>query len=124
MSENKKIRSMTAEELSTFVKDYCDGHILTDRNVPAGTRELIFMPVFLGAFSEWTEEELAEVGLIWQHQSKHTSARCINSYPIFLKVEVMSCADLEKVGPVIVAELARRKEEESKRLASFAEAGS
>jgi hypothetical protein len=61
---------------------------------------LIFMPVALGAFKDFTEVELKDIGMLYQSYDEAVG-RGINGFPTFMSVQVMSKADAEKVFEMV-----------------------
>lgn len=109
-----EIPRMSKEALVRFVEEFCDGSKMFTsqdfRNEDAKRFiPIVFLPVALGAFPEWTEEELGQIGLFWEYWSA-ALPRSINGYPCFPSMHVMHIEDWRKVAPAVNNELLRRKE--------------
>jgi hypothetical protein len=58
------------------------------------------MPIALGAFSKWTEEEIKNVGLIYEHLNS-AGPRSINGMPNFFSLQVLNQEDTKTVFDTI-----------------------
>lgn len=107
----EKIGRMGKEQLVRFVEEYCDGSkIFTSADVREQDQlELIFMCVALGAFSKWSEENVKEIGILYEYWHL-AGPRSINGYPIFFSMHIMHVEDWKKAQKAIANELLRRKE--------------
>lgn len=94
---------MTELEIENFVHGVLAGQIFCDATFPEEQRfdviRLAFLPAALGAFSQYTTEELDRIGCVWEWLSK-ASDRGVSAagftVPIFLSMHVMHREDYEK----------------------------
>ena len=92
-----KLESRTDEELKNVAIGIHSGTIFCDRQVQdENLLGNVFMPILLGALSEWTEEEAKEIGMIYEDLSE-AGPRGINGYPIFMSCKMMNRKDAETV---------------------------
>ncbi len=86
-------QSKTREELKQFAMDVYDCKIFTHAQL-RNQYDLrsVFMPIALGCLNDWTEEEIAEVGFIYEYMSE-AGPRSVNGYPCFTSVKFMDKTD-------------------------------
>jgi hypothetical protein len=53
---------------------------------------MVFMPIALGAFSEYSEEARKDIGMVYEYLDK-AGPRSINGYPIFFSFRVVNVKD-------------------------------
>ena len=105
----EKIPRMKEGDLAQFVIDYCDGKVFISLDVKGDhLLPMVFMVVALGAFSEWKEEDIADIGILWEFWSK-AGPRAINGYPMFTSAHYMHKDDWERARKAILRELDRRE---------------
>lgn len=113
-----KIPSMDDEALRKFVQAYCNQQVFTSWELinrqqnaadPFAELPMVFMPLAMGALSEWTKEELDDIGLIYEYMSE-AGPRAINGNPCFVSFRIMNCADWKRAAEAITKELDRRRE--------------
>jgi len=102
------IPRLTDAALADFVLAYCDGKILTSANVrQLNLLPMIFMPIALGALSDFSERTLGKIGVIWEYYSA-AGPRGVNGYPTFFSCRLMRVEDWERAVKAIDRELERR----------------
>lgn len=73
-----------------------EGNIFTSLQFPEYEKGdmygLVFMPIFFGAFSEYTSEEIDDIGFLWEEMSR-AGPRSINGYPMFMSFHVCNQND-------------------------------
>lgn len=86
------------KELKTIAKGICTGEIFCDRHIknPLQDAQVVFMPIALGALSTMTEDQVKDVGMIYEYLSE-AGGRCVNGYPTFMSMKLLNRADTEKV---------------------------
>ena len=114
MTEEKERKEfpgrMNDEEIRQFVLDFVAGKIFTDRHVnDVDMLGMVFPVLALGGFGDVTEEEAANIGLIWEDINK-AGPRSVNGMPMFLSCHLMHKDDFERARVAIDKELKRRKE--------------
>lgn len=99
----------TDEELRKFAIDFVDGHIFTSDMIPnVNEIGLVFMVFALGAAQKMPEEEIKELGLIYEYMDKAMRTRSINGMPIFFSAQLMSKEDCKR-AQVFVDEYRKMK---------------
>lgn len=106
---SREVPRMTEDEIRQFVLNVCDGHVFTSAQCEPAIIHSIFMPIALGAFEGWTEDECSKVGCIWEHM-KEAGPRSINGMPMFMSLRMMHIEDWDRARVAIAAEFERRKE--------------
>lgn len=88
------------EYLSQLAKDIATGKVFCSYFIPEeqqqGILGVVFMPLFLGALKEYTEEEIKNIGFIYEYYEKSMS-RSINGYPIFYSCGFVNKEDAAKI---------------------------
>lgn len=99
MPDEHKIPDREEPFLRQLAVDIADNKIFTDWNIKDHNNmtSMVFMPIALGAFAEWTEEEGKEIGMIYEYMDK-AGPRSINGMPIFFSLSVINHADADKVA--------------------------
>jgi hypothetical protein len=99
---------MTAQELKEFVLDYCDGSIITDRQVnDEHILPVVFMPL---VFMDLSEVNTESIGIVYANtRTDTTTGRSVNGWPTFMSCRLMHKKDWELVVPVIQKEIKRRE---------------
>lgn len=88
----------TEEQLRKIAADFYDGLIYSDRHVASqNVLQIVFMPLALGALSQLTEAEVADIGLIYEYWSEYKSPRSINGSPIFFSMKILTKEETEKM---------------------------
>lgn len=107
--KSNKLPRMTDDQLREFVLGLCDGklftseHVKNERDIP-----MIFMPLALGAIGDWSKEELAEIGVVWEWL-KEAGPLGVNGNPLFFSMRLMHKDDWERAVKAWEAETERRK---------------
>jgi len=97
MTDEKQIASKSHKELTNLAHDIYKGKVFTDRSVDdPSILPLVFMPISMGAFSEWKENSVTSIGMLYEYTDKALS-RQINGCPMFSSVRVLNHADAEFV---------------------------
>lgn len=106
----EKLKRMSDDELREFVNGVCSGQILVSTQVRDESMiRRVFMPVVFGAFDGWTQEELKQIGVLWEWMGK-AGPLAVNGLPTFLSCNIMRRDDWERAHAAIVRELKRREE--------------
>lgn len=87
----------TDEELKNIAIDLYHGKIFTDRDITEESNMSlgqVFLPIALGAFSECTEEDLKQIGLIYEYFSEAGPRSC-NGLPGFFSFKLLSRTQFE-----------------------------
>jgi hypothetical protein len=91
---------LTATELNKVALALTQNQIFTDRHINPISYEsmlpLVFMPIALGAFQNFTPEQLEDVGLIYEFYDQ-AGPRSINGYPCFVSMRILNFAETEYV---------------------------
>lgn len=91
--------SKTPEEIKSIAFALLNNSIFTDRHISQDEPHMlgsIFMPLALGAFKDLTEEEVQNIGLIYESLDK-AGPRAINGYPSFFSFQYLDKTDSDKV---------------------------
>lgn len=103
---------MTRDELVAFVHAFCDGRVYTSSDATrvggSSSLAMVFMPYAFGTFDGWTEQEMEEIGLLWETLDK-AGPRAINGCPMFTSMHIMHRLDVEIAKKAIEKEQERRK---------------
>lgn len=99
----------TKEHLIRFVRDYCDNLIFTSADLrDDGDLGMVFLPAILGAFTNWEESALKNIGILYEYYSK-ALPRSVNGRPVFGSMYMLNVADWKKARKAIEREMALRK---------------
>ena len=96
-ADTKKERiPKTDAELKQIAMDLYDGKIFSDRHLKnMEDAQMVFMPIALGAFSNATEEEMKDLGMIYEYLSE-AGPRSVNGMPCFMSFQMLTRAESEK----------------------------
>lgn len=87
----------TDADLKKIAVDLFEGKIYTDRHIPEGeSLAMVFMPIALGAFQNTTEEEIKNIGLIYEYLDQ-AGPRSINGMPNFFSFKMLTRSETESV---------------------------
>lgn len=96
----KSIPSLTEEFLTQLAKDIAMNLVFTSdqihRNEWDNILGMVFMPIVLGAFSDYSEEARKDIGMIYEYYAK-AGPRSINGYPIFFSFSIVNVKDRQFV---------------------------
>jgi len=110
----EELSLMSKEELRQFVDDLVSDRIFTSSHIRPNERQdmvaTVFMPVALGAFANWSDTGMANIGVLWEYTSK-AGPRCINGYPIFFSMHMVHKDDW-----AVAVEAAQRERERRKNI--------
>ncbi len=109
--ESHEIPRMADDQLKEFVLGLCDGQIFTSEHVPEKQNFLlgnIFLPLGLGAFVDWKDEEIAKLGIAWEW-IREAGPRGVNGFPNFFSVRLMHIDDWKRAHKAYETEMKRRK---------------
>jgi len=87
----------TDQELKELAMGMHSGTVFSNMHLRKGDENMmsmIFMPLALGALSKMTEEEISDVGLIYEHLSA-AGPRGINGYPTFFSFNILTKRESE-----------------------------
>jgi len=80
----------TSEELKKIAVDLYEGRIFCDRHIEDATDlRIVFMPIALGAFAESSEDELKNIGMIYEYLEQ-AGPRSVNGYPSFFSLNILT----------------------------------
>lgn len=102
---------MSDDELRSFVNDLHSGLVFTSFHLDDRPEmlPLVFMPIALGAFANWQQEHVEQLGVIWERMSER-GPRSINGYPVFFSMRLMKRDEWNRAHKA-ATQLARLKEE-------------
>ncbi len=92
-------QELTSEFLRQLAADIADDKIFTHRHIPEQQSEMIprvFMPIALGAFKDYTKEQMEDIGLIYEYYSD-AGPRGINGYPCFFSFRILSVEETKRM---------------------------
>lgn len=84
------------DQLFQLAQDFIAGKVYTDRHCPEGMLGSVFLLLGLGAFAGATQEQLAQVGMIYEYLDK-AGPRSVNGCPMFLSMRMLSAADVPRL---------------------------
>jgi hypothetical protein len=103
---------MTKEGLREFVMGLCDGRIFSSMQIPMvdweSSLHLVFMPLAFGVTKDMSEEDISQIGGVWEWLSE-AGPRSINGYPSFFSCRFLHKDDLEIARKAYEREMERRK---------------
>jgi hypothetical protein len=89
--------SKTESELRQLAVDIVEGKVFTDKHDRGGLEYGdIWLPIRLGAFAEWSTEDLKRIGMLYEYVNK-AGDRSVNGYPTFLSLNALDMEDNNKV---------------------------
>lgn len=107
-----EVPRMSEEDLKKFVLDFLAGQIFTDKHINPNSSQdvvgMVFMPLVMGAFAEYSPDSLRQIGCIWEYNSQ-AGPRSINGYPVFFSMHFMHVDDWARCATVIRNEEERQK---------------
>ena len=96
----KSIPSQSEEALTQLAKDIAMNLVFTSdhihRNEWDNILGMVFMPIVLGAFSDYSEEARKDIGMIYEYYDK-AGPQAINGYPIFFSFAIVNVKDRQFV---------------------------
>jgi len=98
------------EVLRQLVLDICDDRVFTDRHCRKPDEVAMCFPILM--FMKLCDRKFIAAnppGMIWEFMHK-ASPTGVNGLPMFFSCHFLSPADMDKVHPMVVAELTRRQE--------------
>lgn len=99
------------EELQKFVRDYLAGDIFTHQMIHnPNDIGMVFMPLTFGAVTDWTKEEIDDIGCVYARYSDGTFPMSVNGYPIFKSCGFLHKDDWGRAVVAIRREQARLKD--------------
>lgn len=91
------MKEHTESELKSIAVDIYDGKIFTDRHCHSEHEiKMCFMVVGLGGLSEMSNEELDNIGMLYEYMGE-AGPMGVNGKPIFMSVRILSKPDTEKM---------------------------
>lgn len=89
--------SRPVEELNKLAKDIATNLVFTSNHIRDNhLTGSIFMPLILGAMSNFSEEGIKSVGMVYEYFDK-AGPRAINGYPMFMSCAFLNQKDTEYV---------------------------
>jgi hypothetical protein len=99
----------TDEELKKFAVDLVDGRIFTSSMCHAPHEVgMVFLVVALGAFYKMAEEDIKNIGLIYEYYDR-AGPGSVDGMPIFFTAQIMSVDDCKR-AQIFLDEYRRVKE--------------
>lgn len=98
---------MSDNQLREFVRGVLNGSLFLSvqvrqqRDVP-----VVFMPIALGAFSDWPEEKLKDIGVFYARMSA-ALPRSLNGNPMFAEVRYLHKEDWARASKTLSREWSR-----------------
>ena len=90
-----KIPNRTDQDVRQLASDLLNGKLFTDRHLKSPEQvRMVFLPIALGAFNEWTEEEFEQIGMIYEHMHE-AGPVAVNGKPSFFSVKLLNIHDTE-----------------------------
>ncbi len=103
--KSKLPEPLDGDAIAELARAIVAGTFISANQIPEDLLTLAFMPLALGAFKDWTEEELSAV-MVYAIRGKHTTTgQAVNGWPIF--VEISFCRYDDYVTALNRARLAR-----------------
>lgn len=91
------LKDHTEEELNQIARDLAGNRIFTSRHLSEpNLLGSVFLPLGLGALKDASEDELKNIGMVYEYLDK-AGPRSINGYPMFFSCHLLSVADSDKV---------------------------
>ncbi len=86
---------MDKDKLKKWIEDFSANRIFTSAHL-GKDRDLgmVFTPLMFGALKDVSQEQLADVGLVWEYMDK-ASSRSVNGLPMFFSCHFMHQKDWE-----------------------------
>lgn len=107
----EKLQRMAPSELKKFVLDFLAGRIFTSAQMrDTNLISIVFMPLGLGALSNFSDEALKDVGIVWAYMDEVMGNRSINGYSFFHTCRFMHKDDWAKATAALAREAARQEE--------------
>lgn len=97
--ENKKIEhtEKTDDELRSIAADIYEGKIFTDRHCRSESDiRMTFMPLVLGGLKDRTEEELKDIGIVYEYMSA-AGPMAHNGMPIFFSCRFLNVSEMKRM---------------------------
>lgn len=102
------VARMSDDELRAFVNSVLASHVFLSSQVRGADLPMVFLPVALGAFKDWTPEQLEEIGVLYAPMSA-ALPRAINGNPVFAEFRILHRDDWRRASQVINREIERRQ---------------
>lgn len=102
--------TLEEKELRQLVLDICDNKVFTDRHCHSADEVGMCFPVL--QFMKLCDRKYLAAnppGLIWEYYSK-AAPMAVNGLPMFWSLHFLSPEDMDRVHPLVVAEMTRRQE--------------
>lgn len=101
------ISRLAQDQLKELAVKFIDGTIYTSSGLSGEELPAVFMPIALGAFEKWSNEELMNVGLIYEEIEK-AGPRSFNGKPGFLSMKLLHIEDTRRLTELVEEEKKRR----------------
>lgn len=102
---------LSLSQMREVVLGIADHRIFTNHHIPVGQEDMvghIFMPLMFDVLKEKTDEELNNIGALWEYYDK-AGRLAINGFPVFTSVRFINMADWLKITEAYDKEVERRK---------------
>lgn len=88
----------TDDQLKQIAADLYDDKIFTDRQCNDREISMVFMPIAIGAFSGYSDDELRKIGMIYEYEDK-AGPRAVNGKPCFMSLQLLSRDEFTRMTP-------------------------
>lgn len=95
----KKFPNLEKEVISQLAKDIATDKVFCSFYLPESELNLIgsiFMPILFGALKDYTQEQIKDLGFIYEYYDK-AGPRGINGYPMFMSCGFVSKDDANRI---------------------------
>lgn len=87
---------MTDKELKQLAIDLAEGKIFTSLQIEKEDIAKVFLALLLGAFADKTEDEMKDIGILYEYMDK-AAPRSINGLPCFFSFHYLGIDDSRKL---------------------------
>jgi|SRR5690606_3312148 len=106
---------MESHKLRTLIKEARAGQIFLSLQLrDMSLIPMVFLPVGLGAFSNYPKSYVENIGALWEYCHK-AGPRSINGMPIFMSCRVLHKNDAQ----IMIKTMAELEEQENEKLQNF-----
>ena len=102
IDEEKKytLTARSDEDLKKLAVDLYESKLFSTLHLnpesAAHDARMVFMPLALGAFADWPEDKLKNIGMIYEYYGKEAPTSC-NGLPCFFSFSMISSQDLKRM---------------------------
>ena len=95
-----ELKRRTTEELSQIAVDMVAGKVFCDMHLQDQDKEMvktIFLPIGLGALSDWEEDKIKNIGMVFEYLDKSIVPLIVDeAIPAFSTMQLMHKDDMEE----------------------------